>query len=290
MKLYPECVPCMLQRAILFCRDEEEEVRYRVMRELCELFSKRISPKITTTEIAYERNKIIEGITHNLDPMKDIKEESIRKALEVYPRIERYVDRIKDDEKRFKIAMRIALAGNLIEFGARDHVIDLDRLEEEIRDVINERLIIDDTDGIYEKVKNSDEILYVTDNAGELVFDRILIRELLRYAEVIIAPLSRPVQDDAWIEDVKRLKIDETCKIVPRGDFIGIWFEKCTPEFVREFDDADLIIAKGMGCYETLVDYPERLNGRIALLMKAKCEPVAKDVNVPLGSGVIMLI
>jgi len=280
----------MLQRAILFCRDEEEEVRYRVMRELCELFSKRISPKITTTEIAYERNKIIEGITHNLDPMKDIKEESIRKALEVYPRIERYVDRIKDDEKRFKIAMRIALAGNLIEFGARDHVIDLDRLEEEIRDVINERLIIDDTDGIYEKVKNSDEILYVTDNAGELVFDRILIRELLRYAEVIIAPLSRPVQDDAWIEDVKRLKIDETCKIVPRGDFIGIWFEKCTPEFVREFDDADLIIAKGMGCYETLVDYPERLNGRIALLMKAKCEPVAKDVNVPLGSGVIMLI
>jgi len=280
----------MLQRAILFCRDEEEEVRYRVMRELCELFSKRISPKITTTEIAYERNKIIEGITHNLDPMKDIKEESIRKALEVYPRIERYVDRIKDDEKRFKIAMRIALAGNLIEFGARDHVIDLDRLEEEIRNVINERLIIDDTDGIYEKVKNSDEILYVTDNAGELVFDRILIRELLRYAEVIIAPLSRPVQDDAWIEDVKRLKIDETCKIVPRGDFIGIWFEKCTPEFVREFDDADLIIAKGMGCYETLVDYPERLNGRIALLMKAKCEPVAKDVNVPLGSGVIMLI
>jgi len=260
------------------------------MRELCELFSKRISPKITTTEIAYERNKIIEGITHNLDPMKDIKEESIRKALEVYPRIERYVDRIKDDEKRFKIAMRIALAGNLIEFGARDHVIDLDRLEEEIRNVINERLIIDDTDGIYEKVKNSDEILYVTDNAGELVFDRILIRELLRYAEVIIAPLSRPVQDDAWIEDVKRLKIDETCKIVPRGDFIGIWFEKCTPEFVREFDDADLIIAKGMGCYETLVDYPERLNGRIALLMKAKCEPVAKDVNVPLGSGVIMLI
>ncbi|RLI94796.1 MAG: hypothetical protein DRO90_01460 [Candidatus Altiarchaeales archaeon] len=290
MKLYPECVPCMLQRAILFCRDEEEEVRYRVMRELCELFSKRISPKITTTEIAYERNKIIEGITHNLDPMKDIKEESIRKALEVYPRIERYVDRIKDDEKRFKIAMRIALAGNLIEFGARDHVIDLDRLEEEIRNVINERLIIDDTDGIYEKVKNSDEILYVTDNAGELVFDRILIRELLRYAEVIIAPLSRPVQDDAWIEDVKRLKIDETCKIVPRGDFIGIWFEKCTPEFVREFDDADLIIAKGMGCYETLVDYPERFNGRIALLMKAKCEPVAKDVNVPLGSGVIMLI
>jgi len=290
MKLYPECVPCMLQRAILFCRDEEEEVRYRVMRELCELFSKRVSPKITTTEIAYERNKIIEKITHNLDPMKDIKEESIRKALRVYPRIKKYVDRIKDDKKRFGTAMRIALAGNLIEFGARDHVIDLDRLEEEICDVINERLIIDDTDGIYEKVKNSDEILYVTDNAGELVFDRILIRELLRYAEVIIAPLSRPVQDDAWLEDVKRLKIDETCKIVPRGDFIGIWFEKCTPEFVREFDNADLIIAKGMGCYETLVDYPERFNGRIALLMKAKCEPVAKDVNVPLGSGVIMLI
>lgn len=290
MRLYPECVPCMLQRAMLFCRNEQDETKYRIMKELCRLFSEMASPGITTTGMAYERNKIIESITDNNDPMKEMKEESVREALKVYPRIEKYVNIIKDDKERFRTAMRIALAGNLIEFGARDHILDLDKLEEEILKVIDEKLAVDDTDKIYDGVKNSKKILYITDNAGELVFDQILIKELMRYANITVAPLSRPVQDDAWIEDVERLGIDKICKVIPRGDFIGIWFEKCTQEFVREFDNVDLIIAKGMGCYETLVDYPEKLNGRIALLMKAKCEPVARDINIPLGSGVIRLL
>ncbi|HIE34284.1 MAG TPA: DUF89 family protein [Candidatus Altiarchaeales archaeon] len=125
MRLYPECVPCMLQRAMLFCRNEQDETKYRIMKELCRLFSEMASPGITTTGMAYERNKIIESITDNNDPMKEMKEESVREALKVYPRIEKYVNIIKDDKERFRTAMRIALAGNLIEFGARDHILEI---------------------------------------------------------------------------------------------------------------------------------------------------------------------
>jgi uncharacterized protein with ATP-grasp and redox domains len=290
MKLYPECVPCMLQRALMFCSREDEKTRTRVMEKLCELFSKEISGDITTTGLAFKRNMIIEGLIDNDDPMKELKGESFDAALKVYPLLEDYLEREKNDRKRFKKALKVALAGNIIEFGARDHRVNLEKLEDEIFDVVGGNLAIDDTDEIYERVKDAKEILYVTDNAGEIVFDKLFIRELMKYAEVYVAPLSRPVQDDAWIDDARRVGIDKLCKIIPRGDFIGVWFEKCTPEFLKKFEDADFIIAKGMGCYETLVDHPERLKGKIALLMKAKCAPVAKNVKVPLGSAVVKLL
>ena len=105
-----------------------------------------------------------------------------------------------------------------------------------------------------------------------------------------IAPLSRPVQDDATIEEVRNAGLDRICKVILRGDFLGLWFERCTPDFLKKFDETDFIIAKGMGCYETLMDYPEKLTGRIGLLMKAKCLPVARDINVPLGSAVVKLL
>jgi len=278
----------MLRRVLMFYSNEDEETKYKVMREVCRLFSEKVSSETTTTDLAYERNRVIEKITNERDPMKDIKEESIEAALKVYPKFEKYIARIQNEKERFRAALKIALAGNIIEFGARDHEVNLERLEEEIMDVVKETPAIDDTDKIYEKVRYSETILYVTDNAGELVFDNIFIRELRNYAEVIVAPLSRPVQDDACIEDVKKVGID--CEILPRGNSIGVWFERTPEEFQRVWEEIGFIIAKGMGCYETLIDQPEITNGKVALLMKAKCKPVAEDVRVPLGALVVKVM
>lgn len=289
MRVYPECGPCMLNRALLFCRNENELVKYRVVREVCKLFSEKFSDGISTTEIAYERNKIIERITRNMDPMREIKEKSLKAALEVYPELEDYVKGIKDEKERFKTALRIALAGNILEFGARDHSVNLNDLKNEIFSVVNGGLAIDDSDEIYERAKKLGEILYVTDNTGELVFDRIFTDELKKYARVSIAPLSRPVQDDASVGDLKIAGINN-CEIIPRSDCIGVWFERCTPEFLKKWDKADLIIAKGMGCYETLVDHPEKTKGKVALLMKVKCMPVSRHINAPLGSAIVKLM
>lgn len=290
MKIYPECGPCMLNRALLFCENENEETKERVIREVCRVFSEKFSSDISTTEMAYLRNQVIEKITEDMDPMKDLKEESLNAAEKIYPRLEKHVKEIKDEKERFKIALKIALSGNIVEFGARDHELDLNRLEEGIFAVVEGPLAIDDSEGIYENIKNSKEILYVTDNAGELIFDKIFIKELKKYAQVFVAPLSKPVQDDAWIEDVKKAGIDTLCTIIPRSDFIGVWFEKCNKEFLKKWEEADFIIAKGMGCYETLVDYPEKTNGKVGLLMRAKCKPVARHVGVPVGGNVVKII
>ncbi len=280
----------MLKRSLLFCEGEDDKKKIDMLRRLCQLCSERISDDITTTALAYERNKIIEELTDNIDPLRGLKDTSFDAALKLYPKLKKYLEEEKDAKKRFGRALKIALAGNIIEFGAHDHKVDLGKLEEQIFEVLKEDLGIDDTEKIYEKVKNSKEILYVTDNAAEIIFDKILIHELMNYAKVYVSPLSRPVQDDACEEEIKKVGIDRLCEIILRGNFLGIWFEKCTPQFLKKFDEADFIIAKGMGCYETLTDYPERLTGRIGLLMKAKCLPVARNINVPLGSTVIKIL
>jgi uncharacterized protein with ATP-grasp and redox domains len=290
MKLYPECGPCMLNRSLLFCRNGDEGDRYKVVRETCRIFAECFNENTTTTEAAHRRNESIKSITGDRNPMKDLKEESIQAAEKILPDLEGYVSVIRDDKKRFIICLKIALAGNIIEFGARDHAVDLKKLEREAFDVIEGPLSIDDSEKIYELVKKSKKILYVTDNSGELIFDIVLIKELQKYAKVIVAPLTTYVQDDASVHEIKRVGLDKLAPIVARSDSIGVWFERCTKEFLKEWDEADFIIVKGMGCYETLCDYPKKTNGKVGLLMKAKCLPVAKDVGVPVGSAVIKIM
>jgi hypothetical protein len=275
---------------MLFCEDESEETKMRAAKALCALFSKTASENTTTTAFAYERNRLIEKLIKKSDPMKKLKEQSFSAAQRLYPRIRKLVSKEKDDRKRFRLAAKIALAGNIIEFGARDHKVNLAELEAEIMAVATGKLAVDDLDKIYALAKKAKEILYVTDNAAEIVLDKIFIEELGKYAKVYVAPLSRPVQDDACTHEAKKAGLDKMCPMIPRGNFIGIWFEKCPPAFLKKFEEADLIIAKGMGCYETLVDRPEKLTGRIGLLMKAKCVPVAKDIDVPVGSAVAKLL
>jgi len=277
----------MLKRVLMFCENEDDETRYQVIREVSRLFAEKISPEMTTTALANERNRVLEKITKDNNPMKRLKEESMDAALELYPKLE---ERLKglDEKERFKTALRMALAGNIIEFGARDHEVNLARLEGEIMEIVEGKPEIDDSDEIYGRVKKAQRILYVTDNAGELVLDKILIDELTNYAHVTVAPLSKPVQDDACLEDVKRAGIGGD--ILPRGDFIGVWFERTPEEFQHAWENADLIIAKGMACYETLVDRPDILGGKVALLMKAKCKPVAEDIGVHVGSLVVKVL
>ena len=290
MKLYPECGPCMINRTLLFCRDADEETKYRVIKEICRIFGENFSEKLTTTQMADLRNQTAEKMLKNKDPLKDLKDQSIDEAEKVYPAIKEYMDNIPGEKEKFITALKIALAGNTLEFGSENHRPDLKKLKEEILGVVKAPLAIDDTDQIYQEAKKAKLILYATDNSGELVFDRLFIKELQKYAKVIVAPLTVPVQDDASLEEIRKTGIDKLAEILPRSDSIGVWFERCTPEFIKKWEEADLIIAKGMGCYETLSEYPKSTKGKVALLMKAKCGPVARDIGVPLGSAVAKLI
>ena len=274
----------------MFCEGEDDETRRKVVRELGRLYSVNFTSECSTTKLAYERNKLVEEITGNIDPMKELKRKSFEVALSIYPKLEGYVDEISDNRERFIACLRIALAGNTLEFGARDHEPDLDKLGDDIFRIVEVNPALDESEEVYRRVKNCDNILYVTDNAPEVVFDKILIEELDKYSRVEIAPLSRPVQDDATVDEIKKAGLEDKHKITPRGDSIGVWFEKTGQEFCKSWDDADLVIAKGMGCYETLADYPKKTKGKVVLLMRVKCLPVSRDIKAPLGSTVVKIM
>jgi len=276
----------MLNRALLLCRNKSDREKKEFIRKLCRLFSE-TPADITTTELSIARNRLLSDILKDDNPAKDLKAVGMRTAERVYKNLEACVAGERDATKRFRKALLIALAGNMLEFGPMEHSVDLENLENDVLEVVNSKPAVDEIDRIYKKIKKSKRILYVTDNAPEIVLDRIFIRELLRYAEVVVAPLSKPIQDDACIEDAKKAGIDRLCRLVPRGDNIGIWFDRfCTKGFLDEFEKADFVIAKGMGCYETLIEYPERITGKVAILMKVKCSPVARNISAERGSMV----
>lgn len=280
----------MLKRSLLFCRSQSEETRYKVVRELLELLQDKVDGNTTGIEVSYERNRIIESITCDPDPMEDLKRASLDAARVLAPRLEEYVESSGDAGDRFRRSLRVALAGNTIEFGPMEHGVDLEGLGDQVMKLLSEDLAIDQVDEVYDRVQRADSLLYLTDNTAEIVFDKLFIRELCKYCSVTAAPLSKPVQDDATMDDARGIELDKLCTLLPRGDCIGVWPAKCTPEFMKKLIEADVIIAKGMANYETLTDYPELTGGRVALLFKAKCTPVARDAGIPLGTLAVKII
>lgn len=292
MKLYPECASCMLQRALLFAEDQPEDIKFELVRRIASLYSKEFTSEKTTTELAYLRNKIVDELIGERDHMRKLKDRSLSIALNIYPKLKSILNSVKNEKERLFTAMKIALTGNLLEFGAKDHKPKLNNLEAEVMKCLEEKPYIDDSQFVLKKIMNSKNLLYVTDNTPELVFDKVFIEELSKHLKVFVSPLSKPVQDDASLREIKIVGIDKipNVEIIPRGDFIGICFDRATPEFISVFNSSDFVIAKGMGCYETLVDYKDKLNKKVGILMKVKCSAVAKDISASIGASIIKVL
>ncbi len=275
----------MLRQALTFCSGQPDDVKFKVVGELLQLFSKEFSPDSTTIRLFERKNEIVKKYTTNKDPMREQKKLGLEAALSVYGDLEYFVGGESNPGRRFRRAVLVALAGNSIEFGRVEHRFDPADIERHLFDSINSKPEVDDIPVFYERVTKARKILYVTDNAGELVCDKILVDELKRYARVFVAPLSKPMQDDATVEDVETAGI--VCDVVSKGEMIGLCLDRTPKEFNRVFAVADVVVAKGMACYETIVEHPKEVEGKVVLLMKVKCTPVSRDVGVKLGSTVV---
>ena len=220
-------------------------------------------PARTTTII----HRILREET-GLDPYKKVKDTYNRIALEMLPALRRRAESCDD---RLECGVRAAIAGNVIDFGIYES-IDLDR-------ALDESFRLPLTGGVYAEfaraVKSSHSILYLCDNAGEIVFDRFLI-EILRDMgkNVTAAVKGSPVINDATVEDARATGLHECASVIDNGnDGIGTLLEACSPRFLEHYRSADLIISKGQANYETLVQEQDE---RIFFLFKVKCPVVAK--------------
>lgn len=223
-------------------------------------------------ELGREVYRIISGITGIADPFKSIKKEYTRKALGLYPAMKEWV---RTSENPLLTAVKLAIAGNVIDFGLVHHF----SLEDEVRRVLTSDLTVDHFPQFRRASLTADFILMLGDNAGETVFDRLLIEEL--GSRVIYAVRGAPIINDAVHEDAVAAGLDKVAEIISSGsDAAGTSLSLVSTKFREIFDSAPMIISKGQGNYECLsgIDRP------VYYLLKAKCRVIAEHLRVPQGS------
>jgi uncharacterized protein with ATP-grasp and redox domains len=277
MKTYFDCLPCFVRHALDAARmvTDDEAVHERVLREVLRA-SASLDMSMSPPHMGREIHSIIRRETADPDPYREIKDASTRLALGLLPGLARRVEASSDP---FEAAVRFAVAGNIIDFGAQAHVSD-ETILQAIEDAVKEPIDTAGVDALRRAAENAREILYLGDNAGEIVLDRLLI-ERLPGERVTFAVREAPVINDATIEDARVSGLTDLVQVITNGsDAPGTILEECSAEFRKHFERADVIIAKGQGNYETLNDTP----GNIFFLLKAKCPVVARDLSCELGS------
>ncbi len=270
MKTYLECIPCFMQQALRAGRmsTESEEQQKQILDEVGKIIPN-FSLKYTPAEYGSEVYKIIKNVTGVADPYKQIKEDSIKDAKELIPYLK---DIISKSDNRLLTAVRIAIAGNIIDFGVNEAF----SLKEDIEKILVQDFAISDFNYFKSAVRKAKNILYIGDNAGESVFDKLLIEEMSN-KNITYAVREIPIINDSTYEDAINSNLNEVATIISSGVTApGTILSQCNKEFLKLFETADLVISKGQGNYEGLSDVKRPL----FFLLKAKCEVIAKDLNV----------
>ncbi|MCD6379332.1 DUF89 family protein [bacterium] len=276
MRTYLDCIPCFFNQALragrMVTRDEKKlkSLLDEVGTILRDIPVENTPPE--TGMLIYDK---VSKITGEYDPYKKVKEKNISQALDLYPSLK---NEIKNSDDRLLTAIRLAIAGNVIDFGVNKKF----DIEEEINVVLKKDFSIFDYDKFKHHLGKTDEILYIGDNAGESVFDRILIEEIKKPVTYVVREI--PVINDVTREDAIQAGVDKVARILSSGTRApGTVLETCNAEFMQLYRKSKFIISKGQGNYEGLSEE----KGPVFFLLKAKCWVIANDIGVSEGDIVL---
>ena len=281
MKTYLDCHPCFLRQALDAARlaGADEQQQKAVLDRVCDVL-KSIPPASTPPEIGDQVHRVVRRQTPGGDPYLELKKASTAKALRLYPRMK---ELLAEADNPLDVALRLSIAGNIMDAGPnRDY-----DLWETVERVLAQPFAVDDGAALRSALSKTDGVLYLGDNAGEAVFDRVLIESL--GVPVAYAVKGGPTLNDATREDALAAGLDRVAQIVDTGlDAPGTILDQtreraCSKEFRRVYDQADLVIAKGQANYETLSEE----GTKVFFLLQAKCPIIALDVGVPVRSIVL---
>lgn len=287
MRTYLDCIPCFFRQALDGCRivNAGAKVQKQIIDEFARMIP-RISLDSPPPEIARFGYSLLTKLSGDKDPYQGIKQKSNRLALRVYGKLKNKVAHSKD---RLLTALEIAIAGNIIDFGVKNNL----NISRELKKILarEEKYIRRKTVFHYLRFKRdlakAKSILYLADNAGETVFDRILIEEIKRRhpgKEIYFAVKDKPVINDALLEDAEFCGIDKLAKVISSGsDAPGTILKLCNNSFKRIYRSADMIISKGQGNFESL----SQEKRPIFFLFMVKCQVVAKHTGCKLGDIVL---
>lgn len=284
MKLEYECFPCVLQQTINYIRAfvSDQKLQREIMNGVLNLLYKN-SLDVTPPELGRQVYQLIGEITGNTDPFKEIRHKDNQTILKMYQELKGI---IYDNPDPIKTAAKLAIAGNVIDYGANHGVIGLEMLSNQINQVdlaVNHLAeLLEDLDGV-------EHVLYLADNAGEIVLDKLFIEMIRQFHisnsfAITVVVRGEPVINDAIKDDAIYIGMDKYVRIIDNGDNApGTILKNCSAEMQKYFNDADLIISKGQGNYETLNEECQR----IYFLLQAKCPLIARNLGVNQGDLVL---
>lgn len=276
MRIYLDCYPCFLRQALQAARmagADEHRQRAILDRVLDDL---RQSGAISTPpEMGDRIHRIVREEAGHGDPYRAAKDKGTRQALDLYPWLKELVAQADDP---LDVSIRLSIAGNIIDLGPPQGY----ELKNTVQRVLAQPFAIDDGNSLRDALSAARQLLFLADNAGETVFDRVLIETL--DVPTIYAVKGGPILNDATRQDAQAAGLDQVTTVVDTGsDAPGTILDRCSSEFRRLYSQAELVIAKGQANYETLSEEGEQ----VYFLLQTKCPVISRDAGVPDGSIIL---
>lgn len=275
----PACIPCIINQAYSIAKiftNGDKETQLNIVKKVCEEV-RNINSDFTAPLFSKVMQKIVEDNLRVKNPYQNIKETNLDEAENYIPYLKTMYENSVD---KLELALRIAIPGNIIDLGANPNF----NIINEVNKITSDNIDLSSLQKFKEDLVNSNLILYIGDNYEEALFDKFLLNEL-NHKRVVYAVRSKPILNDITIEDAYKLGMDKICEVIESGSTIaGTDLRECTNEFMDLYKSADMVISKGQGNYETLIDESRP----IYFLFKVKCEVVALRCGVQNGNGVLL--
>ncbi len=287
MKLHVDCVPCLCNQVLKAIRllqpDADDAFIKRILDRVMDFLKREDLLTLPAPKVGQGVYHILGEELGNSDPYARLKKITNEKALHY----EKFVrDLINHSKDHLATALKLAIIGNSVDFAAHTPV----NIDEEMKDVAKMGIAIDDSHALFADLKSAQRILYIGDNSGEIVFDKLFIEEILRHyptTKITFAVRGGPIINDAMMSDARDVGLDKIIPIIQSSQSPGVLLDESPPEFKAEFDHADLIIVKGQGNFEALSEPNLPTKAHIYFLLKAKCGVMEQIFRKPLGSLII---
>lgn len=284
MKISYECGPCFLRQAReamdLSCDDDM--LKIEIMNDIFDFLADNFSKDTNSNKTGSIMHNIIKSKTGCEDPYFKEKIESNEIAMKYLP----VVKEILDENDSLENYVKIAIIGNILDFGAFTLDDDIDAI---IKDSLNDDLAVKHINEFENSLKKHDRVLYLVDNTGEIVFDKLLMNKIKEYGiDIVIAVKSEPILNDACMKEALEAGLDELGEIVEIGaGTVGYVDSEISDEFREIFNSHEFIISKGMGNYEGLTEI-DLSDKDIYFLLCAKCNTIANDIGVDLRDMLLL--
>ena len=281
MKVYLDCFPCFVRQTLEAARMQtaDEALQRRILDEVMKRLV-RLPLEVTPPQVGQIIHRLIKELTGNEDPYREVKRQYNEIALKMYPEL---CERVRASQDPILTAVKLAIAGNIVDFGALSGNFDLEQVVEE---TLRSDFALDGYERFRRALDRAVRIVYLGDNTGEIVFDRILIETLLRHKtfQIVFVVKEVPIINDATMEDARFVGLDRLVRVIPNGsDAPATVLSECSPEMVEVYRAADMVVVKGQGNYESLSEE----QGPLFFLLKAKCAVAARDLGVKVGDIVL---